>query len=92
MLKSSDNRKLSHNPYEHTNILNSHFASIGKKLASNIPPRNKHFSDYLPTIAYSDSFLFEPVLSSEVELEIMLAPSAHGLYSCMLNSYAEVLA
>ena len=43
MLKSSDNRKLSHNPYEHTNILNSHFASIGKKLASNIPPGNKHF-------------------------------------------------
>ena len=97
MLKSSDNRKLSHNPYEHTNILNSHFASIGKKLASNIPPGNKHFSDYLPTIAYSDSFLFEPVLSSEVELEIMLAPSgkAHGLYSCpirMLKCSRDIIA
>ena len=38
MLKSSDNRKLSHNPYEHTNILSSDFESIGKKLASNTPP------------------------------------------------------
>lgn len=41
-------------------------------------------SDFLPTIAYSDSFLFETVLFPEVELEIVLAPSgkAHGLYSC----------
>ena len=31
MLKSLDNRKLSDNPYEHANILNSHFASIKKK-------------------------------------------------------------
>ena len=84
ILKSSDNRGVSHNPQEHTSIFNTHFASIGKKLASIIPNGNKHFSDYLPTMGYSDSFLFEPVISSEIELEIMLAPSgkAHGLYSC----------
>ena len=35
-------------------------------------------------MGYSDSFSFEPVLSSEIELEIMLTPSgkAHGLYYC----------
>ena len=32
ILKKSDNDGLSYNPREQTNILNTHFASIGKKL------------------------------------------------------------
>ena len=33
---------------------------------------------------FTSSFLFEPVISSDIELEISLLPSkkAHGLYSC----------
>ena len=55
MLKSSDNRKLCHNPYEHTSILNSHFASIGKKLASNIPPNIQIFHKTFFRLSTDDS-------------------------------------
>ena len=36
---------------------------------------------------YSGSFVFETVLPSEIELEIIMAPSnkAHGLYSCPIR-------
>ena len=37
ILKSSDNGGLSHNPHEHTNILNTHFASIGIKRRLGLP-------------------------------------------------------
>lgn len=48
-----------------------------------MPSSNRRFSEYLPT-GYNDSFLFEPVLAEEIELELMLIPSnkAYGLYSC----------
>ena len=44
----------------------------------------KPFSDYLPKIAHFGSFVFETVLPSEIEIEIMMAPGnkAHGLYYC----------
>ncbi|CAH3175395.1 unnamed protein product, partial [Porites lobata] len=69
------------------NILNSHFASVGNRLASELPNSNRHFSDYLPRTTYSGSFVFKTVLPSEIELEIIMAPSnkAHGLYSCPIR-------
>ena len=54
-----------HDPQEHTDVLNTHFANVGPKLASNIPNRNKLFSQYLPKLKFSGSFSFEPVLPTE---------------------------
>ena len=62
-------------------MLNSPFASVCNRLASELPNSNKHFSNYLPRTTYSGSFVFETVLPSEIELEIIMTPSnkAHGL-------------
>ena len=57
-----------------------------------MPSSNRRFSEYLPT-GYNDSFLFEPVLAEEIELELMLIPSdkAYGLYSCPTCFNTKVL-
>ena len=86
-MKHSQTQEISHDPLVSANILNSHFASVGNRLASELPNSNEHFSDYLPRTTYSGSFVFESVLPSEIELEIIMAPSnkAHGLYSCPIR-------
>lgn len=86
-MKHSQTQEISHDPLVNANILNSHFASAGNRLASELPNSNRHFSDYLPRTTYSGSFVFETVLPSEIELEIIMAPSnkAHGLYSCPIR-------
>ena len=38
---------LTYDPTEITNIFNKHFSSVGHRLASNLPPSNRHFSEYL---------------------------------------------
>ena len=75
---------LSFDQQEHANILNNHFATVGPKLASKIPICDNAFSKYLPNITYNSSFVFDPVLPREVELEIMrISPKKSvGLYSC----------
>lgn len=95
-IKRQDNH-LSYDPLEYTNILNSHFASVGQKLASNIPKSNKTFSQYLTNLNYSGSFSFEPVLPRDIEIEIFKIPSnkTHGLYSCptrLLKSAGHIIA
>ena len=35
-----------------------------------MPKSKKRFSEYLPKVGYNGSFLFEPVLIEEIELEI----------------------
>ena len=67
-LRRSDNQRLSHDSREHSNILNTHFATIGQKLASKIPASKKQFTDYLPITGYGGSFVFEPIHPSEIEL------------------------
>ena len=82
-LKRPLNQGISHDPLENANILNRHFASIGNRLASDLPSSDKSFCDYLPLNVPSCSFVFDSVLPSEIELEIMLTPSkkSYGLYS-----------
>ena len=72
-MKHSQTQEISHAPLVNANILNSHFASVGNRLASELPNSNRHFSDYLPRTTYSGSFVFETVLPSEIELEIIMA-------------------
>ena len=85
-MKRPLNQGISHDPLENVNIhvLNRHFASIGNRLASDLPGSDKSFQDYLPLNVPSCSFVFDPVLPSEIGLEIMLTPTnkSHGLYSC----------
>ena len=71
-----DDDQLSQDPLDHTNILNGNFAYVGPRLASRIPNSNK--------INFNGSFVFEPVLSTEIELELMRTSSnkSHGLWSC----------
>ena len=81
---NNDNQQTT-NPSRLTNILNSHFATIGNRLANRLPASQHSFNDFLvkskPT---QSSFLFQPVSPAEVQLEILSTPSnkAYGLYSC----------
>ena len=72
-----------------------HFSSVGHRLASNFPPPNRHFSEYLRG-NYMKSFFFDPVTPNEIEREILSIPlnKAHGLYSCpnrILRSARHIL-
>ena len=82
-------------PTEITNIFNKHFSSVGHRLASNFPPSNRHFGEYLRG-NYVKSFFFDPVTPNEIEREILsiLLNKAHGLYSCpnrILRSARHIL-
>lgn len=83
-LKRLNGNEVTHNPAELPNVLNDFFSSVGKKFAANVPDSNRHFSEYLTNVNYVSSFFFEPVTSSEIELEISILPSnkAYGVYSC----------
>ena len=88
-MKRPLNQGISHDPLENANILISPFcfyifsSCIGNRLASDLPSSHKSFCDYLPLNVPSCSFVFDSVLPSEIELEIMLTPSkkSYGLYS-----------
>jgi hypothetical protein len=76
------------NPKDIPDILNKHFSTIGKKLASKLPNSNTHFSQYLNSHNYLNLFFFNPVIPSEVEFEITLMPycnKADGLYLCPIR-------
>jgi hypothetical protein len=75
------------NPKDIPDIQNKHFSTIGKKLASKLPNSNTHFSQYLNSHNYLNSFFFNPVIPSEVELEITSMPcnKADGLHSCPIR-------
>ena len=83
-LKLPDNRGTTQNQSEIANALNHHFASVGPKLANSIPLSTRDFRDYLRDSNYSNSFFFDAVTSTEIEMEILSTPSnkAYGLYSC----------
>ena len=87
VLKRPGNTGVSHHSSELPNILNSHFASVGPKLASKMPQSQKHFANYLPKPRTSGSFAFQPVTPSEVELKILSTPhnKAYRLFSCPIQ-------
>ena len=67
-----------------TNILNEHFATVGNRLANNLPTPQTHHLDYVVKCkSPTSSFLFHSVLPDEVRLEILLVPDdkSYGLYS-----------
>ena len=79
-LRKPNNLGISHNVYEIPDIMNNHFAN---NFSSKIPQSVNSFTNYLPHFVHSGSFVFEPVLPKEIELEITSLPSnkAIGLYS-----------
>jgi len=76
--------KYTNDPTKISDVLNIHFSSVGRKLASKIPPTYGNFTEYLSS-NYSESFFFNPVTALEIENEIVSIPvnKAHGLYSCI---------
>ena len=85
-LKYPHSNRITHNISEFPDIFNKYFSSVGHKLASQIPNSQASFVEYLPNVNISSSFSFNPVSSSEIELEIKLIPTkkSYGLYSCPL--------
>ena len=66
------------------NIINEHFATVGNRLANNLPIPQKHHLDYVDKCKSPiSSFLFQPVLPEELLSEILFVPNAksYGLYS-----------
>ena len=72
-----------YNSSEFPDLMNKYFSSVGYNLTSKMPYPFKYFSEYLPQVNSPGSFFFNPISSSEIELEIMAIPQnkAHGLYS-----------
>ena len=63
-LKEPDKTSLTQNPPRIANIFNNHFASVGHRLATQLPSSLRHFSDYYQHTNYLNSFYFVPVNSS----------------------------
>ena len=67
------------------NVFNDHFASVGPKLANQLPTVQCNYFDFMNRDNSPDSsFVFNLVTPAEVELEILRIPNnkSHGLYSC----------
>ena len=75
------------NPVEIPNLLNDFFSTVSQKLAANLPDNNCLYSEYLTNTNLTNSFFFEPLVSSDIELEISLLRSkwAYGLYPCPIR-------
>ena len=82
-IRPNQNEPLVNRPKEIGNILNKYFASVGCKLASDIPPASNAFSNYLSS-PLSSTFFCDPIISNEIETEISSLQNnkAYGLYSC----------
>ena len=80
---------LTYDPSKITNIFNKHFSSVGHRLASNLPPANLHFSEYLRG-NYEKSFFFDPVTPTEIERKILSIPlnKAHGCIPARIALFA----
>ena len=96
-IKNPQTQGLYYDPLEQANILNAYFASVGHRIASNMQASNRRFSEYLPITDYHGSFVSQPVLTKEIELEILLTPTkkTYGLYSCptrVLKSARHIIA
>ena len=81
-IRRTDN-SLSTNVTEIPNLLNNHFATVGKKLTSSLPPSKQSFTDYLPGHPITNSFFSDPIIPADIISQINALPSneAYGLYS-----------
>ena len=81
-LKCPQTNQVSYNTSKFPDIMNKFFSSVGHNVASKMPYPIKQISEYLPQVNSLGSFFFNPVSSSEIELEIVTIPQnkAHGLY------------
>ena len=68
-LKRLNRNGVTRNPAEIPNVLNDFFSTIGQKLTANVPDSNCHYREYLTNNNFTSSFFFEPVTSSDIELE-----------------------
>ena len=70
-------------PKELPNVMNNHFATIGKNLANKVPFSNTSPLSYLDDVSVCESFFFRPVSAIEIEDEIdsLSSGKAYGLYS-----------
>ena len=86
-LKRLNGNGVTRNPVKLSNALSDFFSTVGKKLAANEPDSNCHYSEYLTNTDLTSSFFFEPVVSSDIEVEISLLRSkrAYALYSCHIR-------
>ena len=84
-LEQLNGNGVTHNTAELPNVLNDFFSMVGQKLAASVPDSNCHYRKYLANTNFTSSFFFEPVISSDIELEISL------LQSKRLMGYIHVL-
>ena len=82
----SNSDKFTRNPLRISNILNTHFASVGSRLAAKLSQTaHCNFSNSLAkSKSPKSSFLFQPASAAEVQLETFAITKnkAYGLYSC----------
>ena len=80
-----NNNEVSRDPTCIPNSLNEHFATVGQKLANQLPSTAKCFTDFLGKCnSPVSSFFFQPITPAEIRLEILSIPNneSHGLYFC----------
>ena len=93
---SADSNQYTYDPTKISDVLNIHFSSVVRKLASKIPLTNCRLTELYLSGNYSESFFFNPVTAFEVENGIVsiLLNKAQGLYSCptrILRSAKHIL-
>ena len=81
-IRRTDN-SLSTNITEIPNLLNNHFATVGKKLTSSLLPSKQSFTDYLPGHPITNSFFSDPIIPADIisQINALLSNKAYGLYS-----------
>ena len=89
-MKCKLSSKISRDTTKIANILNSHFATTGQRLAAKSPHSEKHFSDYFSSESINkpaNFFAFYNVEPTEVMLDIFDLPlnKSQGLYSCPIR-------
>ena len=92
-IKNPENNKMTKDPSKIPNILNKHFASVGRKLDGKLPPSQQDFHCFLSKAnSPKSSFFFEPVTTAEVRSEILSMSNnkSYGLYSCPTHLLKEV--
>jgi len=80
-----NNNEVSGDPTRIPNIRNEHFATVGQKLANQLPSTSKCFTDFLGKCKSSvSSFFFQPITPAEIRLQILSIPNTSHTASTLL--------